>query len=534
VTRLEWTRGKALSGRYVMVRQLGEGGMGTVYLADDLLLRRRVAVKTLWQDGAFDPNDIERFRREVALAHVVNHPNIARTYDLGEANGVQFITMEHLEGETLMARVRRGPPLTSDEVRQLAVPVCRGLAAAHRKGVVHRDLKPANIMLVNDERRAVILDFGIARDGGDAGHSATPAMDGGQLASTWGVTSAGLGTPAYMAPEQWAEQSGDARTDLYALGVILYICLTGKAPYAGDTVEEMAQLHRTAPVPDPVEAVPGMDPDLAKLVRDCMAKRPDDRPASVDEVLWRLERHSLQRRYALRLVAWSALAWLALAGVGESLLAVAEHAVLREMRPSLKHLAMVIAAEIDGDDLAAVNTKADLDSPAFRRVHATLRKWKGEYPDIGQLYTMRAVDDRGHFVDVVDLYPQDVDRDGDGQIGPDEKGQLPGEPYDGSAMPAMMATAREHQPQADADFNSDVFGFTLSGYAPIHRSQQPTSYLVGVDVPNRQLLTLAQRVRATWFSAWLVSTAIMAFLWHPRRMRRQAASDVAQALAAEP
>ena len=548
VSRLEWTRGLALSGRYVMVEQLGEGGMGTVYLADDLLLQRRVALKTLWTDQAYDPSDIERFRKEVAMAHAVNHPNIARTYDLGEAGGVQFITMEHLRGETLMARIKRGPTLTSQEVREMAGPLCRGLRAAHRAGVVHRDLKPANIMLVPDDRKCVIMDFGIARSAGEGAVNGevldleTTRARRAAKQSAWGVTSAGLGTPAYMAPEQWDERSGDQRTDIYALGVILYVCLTGVAPYSAESAEELADKHRSAPVPDVAALAKGVDRDLAALVRSCLAKRPEDRPQTMSEVLERLERPALRKAYVGRLVTWALTLAVAFALLGiatiylgdrvrKGIESKSETALIREMRPAQIRLAQLLARDIDVKDLDQIRKPEDVHSAAFERVHAAMERW--HTPEITQMYTMRAGTKPNAYLEVADWRPVDRDENHDGHISEDEKGALPGDDYDGTSSPAMADTFRTGKACSDDDFKLDAFGISLSAYAPILRDGKPSEYFVGVDAPNAQLNQLKSkmaidlselrvRLMIILSGVWLIIVAALAYTLDPARRRAKA------------
>lgn len=526
VTRLEWTAGKPLSGRYVMVDKLGEGGMGTVYLVEDLLLRRRVALKTLFAEDAFEPADIERFRKEVALAHSINHPNVARTYDLGEEGGVHFLSMEHLRGETLMGRIRRGPVLTSKEVREVAVPLCRGLAAAHRSGVVHRDLKPANVMLVPDSRKAVIMDFGIARSMGETMGEEVTLSRPRVGATVWDVTSAGLGTPAYMAPEQWDSASGDQRTDIYALGVILFVCLTGQAPYAADTPTELGDRHRQSPVPDVHALATGVDRDLAALIRKCLAKRPEDRPQSVDELLELLERGERRRRFALQLstVLLSSAAVLGL--LGWSVYAVAEQAVLQEMRPALSRLAELVAHDIDPADMDRVRTPADIDTAPFRRVHAIMERYHRENPEIRYFYTMRPGASRGLYHYVVDEQPRDRDLNGDGQIRNTatffEEGTPPGEFYDGRDMPAMAATVDTGRPHTDQDFARDGLEITLSGYAAVPIGEKPARYFVAVDVTNDQLSRLRLALTGLLGLAELGLCVAFSFLLAPGRQHRRA------------
>lgn len=526
VTRLEWAAGRPLSGRYQMVEKLGEGGMGTVYLCDDLLLRRRVALKTLWDEDAFDKGDLERFRKEVALAHAINHPNIARTYDLGASGGVQFIAMEHLKGETLMSRIRRGPPLTPKEVREFAVPVCYGLRAAHKVGVVHRDLKPANIMLVPDERKVVILDFGIARSVGDvavaldAGTAERASAGGGQ--TPWDVTSAGLGTPAYMAPEQWDEASGDQRTDIYSLGVILYVCLTGQAPYSANTADELGDRHRSAAIPDVAAIAKGVDRDLANLIKHCLAKKPKDRPQTMDAVIDRLERASRRKKYTLQMTGVVIATALLLTIIGIALYSMVAGALLHEMKPGLARLATLMARDIDVNDLDKVHTERDIQTPPFARVQKVLDTYHRDNPEIIALYTMRKVKDPAQYEIVVDIRPSDEDLNGDGKIEGAEQKAPPGEAYDGRPYPAMAKTLETGKAQTDDSFIRDKWEISLSGYAPILRNGVKGEYFVGVDASNLQLEALQTRLRIVLGIALAIVVSILAVILLPSRQQRRA------------
>ncbi len=514
--------GALLHGRYKMLRQLGKGGMGSVHLVEDVLLRRRVALKTLFTEGSASREELERFRKEAAIAHTVHHPNVSRIYDIGEARGVHYISMEHLDGETLMDRIRRGPPLTSAEVRRLAIPLCRGLRAAHRAGIIHRDLKPANIMLLADERQVAVMDFGIARTLSDAGDRLEDFDLTQQPTTPWDVTSAGRGTPAYMAPEQWDGASGDERTDVYALGVILYVSLTAQAPFRARSADALAELHRNAPVPDPRAVAKDTDADLADLICRCLAKAPDERPQTMDEVLDRLQWRSRRRQYALSLAGTAALTALVLVLAGLGTWQFTASAVTREVRPALARLATLVARDLAIEDLDAVHDEDDIGTPAFERTYATLLAYKRANPEIRFAYTMRRTAARGLFQFVVDEDWKEEDKDGDGVIGPDEESVPPGEPYDGRDLPAMSAVFDTGMPAVDESFNVDLWGITISGYAPVMRDGKASDVFVGVDAGNEQLETLKRRLFFVLSAIWLLAVAFAAVWSHPAlRGRRQ-------------
>jgi serine/threonine-protein kinase len=269
------------AGRYLLLNQLGRGGMGIVYRARDTLVGDVVALKMLELGKSQGPELLERFRREVRLARRITHPNVARTHDLGEHAGHLFLTMEYVEGEDLQSLLGRERPLGAARAARIALAVCEGLAAAHAAGVVHRDLKPANV-LVEASGRVVLTDFGIAR-----------AMAGETAARTQGM----VGTPMYMAPEQLAGAEVDARADLYAMGLLLYEMLTGEAPFTGDSPMAVAFARLRQPPPDP-RGRPGVPDALAEWVRRCLGREPHERPSGTHEV-------------AVGLRAW-------LASVGES------------------------------------------------------------------------------------------------------------------------------------------------------------------------------------------------------------------------
>jgi serine/threonine-protein kinase len=203
--------GTMLSGRYRVFGLVGRGGMGEVYRADDIKLGQPVALKFLPKDLERDEARLARLLAEVRIARQISHPNVCRVYDVGEADGHHFLSMEFVDGEDLASLLRRIGRLPEDKAVQIARQICAGLAAAHEKGILHRDLKPANIM-IDGRGRARITDFGLAGS----------IADGGE---------AGAGTPAYMAPEQLAGKPTSVRSDLYALGLVLYELFTGKRAF---------------------------------------------------------------------------------------------------------------------------------------------------------------------------------------------------------------------------------------------------------------------------------------------------------------
>src|SRR4029077_7971897 len=219
VTQGEELIGTLLADRYEILELLGQGGMGAVYKARDTELDRVVALKLIRPELASNPEILRRFKQELILARDVTHRNVIRIFDLGQAKGFKFITMEFVEGRDLRTVLRERGKLPPEETVQIIAQVCRALEAAHAAGVVHRDLKPQNIMLDTKER-VYVMDFGIA-------HSLeTPGM------TQTGVL---MGTPEYMSPEQAKGIKVDARSDLFALGVIFYEMLTGISPYKADT-----------------------------------------------------------------------------------------------------------------------------------------------------------------------------------------------------------------------------------------------------------------------------------------------------------
>ena len=266
----------ALAGRYTVERELGAGGMATVYLAEDVKHRRKVAVKVLRPDLTQSVGP-DRFLREIEIAARLQHPHILPLYDSGEAGGFLFYVMPYVEGESLRHRLtRQGELPVADSVRILR-DVADALAKAHAQGVVHRDIKPDNVLLA--DRHAMVADFGVAKAVSEA-------------TGRHGVTTAGvaLGTPAYMAPEQAvADPNLDHRVDIYAFGVLAYEMLTGEPPFGGSSAQQILAAHVTE-APAHVTARRDTVPQpLAELIMRCLQKKPADRWQSAEELVTRLE-----------------------------------------------------------------------------------------------------------------------------------------------------------------------------------------------------------------------------------------------------
>src|SRR5215475_5109519 len=253
--------------RYVIKRKLGSGGMADVYLAEDQELGRRVALKLLDDRHAADEQFVERFRREAQSAAGLSHPNIVSIFDRGYAEDTYYIAMEYLDGRTLKELlVRNGPtpvPIAIDYARQ----ILSALGFAHRNGIVHRDIKPHNIVVRKDGRLKV-TDFGIARSG------ASQMTEAGSI----------VGTAQYLSPEQARGKPVDQRSDLYSLGIVLYEMLTGKVPFTGDAAVEIAMKHLSVVPEPPSKLRPEISHDLDAVVMRALAKDPDDRYSSAEEM----------------------------------------------------------------------------------------------------------------------------------------------------------------------------------------------------------------------------------------------------------
>ena len=267
-----------VDNRYDLVRPLGSGGMGEVYLARDRVLGRDVALKVLRRQYAGDNEFAERFKREALSAASLSHPNIVQVYDRGETEEeASYIAMEYVSGGTLKERISEEGPLEAADAAALGAQVAEALGAAHDRGMVHRDIKPQNVLLTA-RGEAKVADFGIAR----AASSVTISQTGSVM-----------GTAGYMSPEQALGKPATPKSDLYSLGVVLYETLTGELPYTAENPIAVSMKHVNEPLRPPRELNPRIPEGMNALVTKLMAKDPDDRYASADELaddLWRVHR----------------------------------------------------------------------------------------------------------------------------------------------------------------------------------------------------------------------------------------------------
>jgi len=265
--------GSRLGTRYEIIDQLGQGGMGAVYKARDVELDRLVALKVIRPGLATDPEVLQRFKQEIILAREITHRNVIRIYDLGQADGIKFISMEYVEGADLHDVLKKKGSLGAEEATEILEQVCLALDEAHKAGVVHRDLKPRNIM-IDDQGRVVVMDFGIARSVDATGMTQTGSL---------------LGSPDYMSPEQVKGEHVDARSDLFALGVVFYKLLTGEVPYQADSPMSAMYLRtqeRAKSVREVNPEVPGV---LADIIAKCLEISARRRYQSARELLQDLE-----------------------------------------------------------------------------------------------------------------------------------------------------------------------------------------------------------------------------------------------------
>ena len=301
--------GDDVADRYRVVRFIARGGMGEVYEAEDRELRTRVALKTIRPEIAADPAMMERFRREIHLAHRITHPNVSRVYDLGfhrrDERSVTFLTMELLDGETLAARVARLGRLATGDALPIVVQMAAALDAAHEVGIIHRDFKSGNVMLVEADRnapskglRAVVTDFGLART--------ASGQDG--FAATMTGTGAVAGTPLYMAPEQVEGAELTAAADIYALGVVMYEMVTGKWPFVGDSAISTAVKRLKERPPSPRSRVPDLERRWESAILRCLERAPADRFAKAGDAARALAGERVAPKRSARRAALAAIA----------------------------------------------------------------------------------------------------------------------------------------------------------------------------------------------------------------------------------
>jgi len=266
---------QVFNGRYEVQSRIARGGMADVFLARDTLLDRPVALKVLFPEFATDPSFVERFRREAQSAANLNHPNIVSVLDYGEASGTYFIVMEYVEGRSLAQIIRDEGGLSPDRAADITIDIASALGFAHRNGVIHRDVKPGNV-LINTNGQVKVTDFGIAR--------AVSTQE--NLTQTGTV----MGTATYFSPEQARGEAVDPRSDVYALGVVLYESLAGRPPFSGDNPVAVAYKHVQEPPPPPRQLNPAIPEPLEAITLRAMAKNPANRYASADDLAADLRR----------------------------------------------------------------------------------------------------------------------------------------------------------------------------------------------------------------------------------------------------
>ena len=262
------TRGQLINDRYEIIRSIGEGGMANVYLAQDTILDRKVAVKILRGDLAEDEKFVRRFQREAISASSLNDPNIVEVYDVGEDNGKYFIVMEYVQGLTLKQLIKKRGSLTLPEVVDIMLQLTSAVAHAHESYIIHRDIKPQNVIIL-DDGRVKIMDFGIA-----------VALNAGEFTQTNSV----MGTVYYIPPEQANGGAATTKSDIYSLGILMYELVTGHVPFKGDNPVEVAIKHMNEPLPSICEYDPEMPQSIENIILRASAKNPKNRYDSAWEM----------------------------------------------------------------------------------------------------------------------------------------------------------------------------------------------------------------------------------------------------------
>ena len=262
------SKGQKINNRYEIIKSIGEGGMANVYLANDKILDRKVAVKVLRGDLSSDEKFIRRFQREALSVSNLSHPNIVEVYDVGEEDGEYYIVMEYIDGKTLKQLLKKREYLTLTEVIDIMTQLTDGIAHAHESYIIHRDIKPQNIM-IEDDGRIKITDFGIAM-----------ALNATQLTQTNSV----MGSVHYLPPEQASGKGATVKSDIYSMGILMYELLTGTVPFKGDNAVEIALKHMKDKIPSIRKQDPSIPQSVENILLKATAKNPRNRYDSAKEM----------------------------------------------------------------------------------------------------------------------------------------------------------------------------------------------------------------------------------------------------------
>lgn len=349
-------------GKYTIIRPLGRGGMGVVYEAMDVPLQRKVALKILPQAFSSDEQALQRFVREARMAARLNHPNAVAVYDVGRKDTVYFIAMELVPGANAQELLHGGKKMPWREATRAMVDACRGLAAAHAAGIIHRDIKPSNL-LWTESGTVKVSDFGLAKPPNNAENLSVTRRD--QF----------VGTPLFMSPEQCRnDETVDARSDVYSMGATYYMLLTGRAPYDQGSAIQILFAHCSAPIPDAADVDADVPPMASHIARRAMAKRPEDRYQTVDEMLSDLE-SAMGATPDEQAEMVAAMGDADLLPAADAMVPVVPTAsALEQKLPWLAGVVLVVVTVLVGVVIMLVMTRRDADPPsvASNRTTATV------------------------------------------------------------------------------------------------------------------------------------------------------------------